>query len=726
MTSPQRWQNSFNDASGHQRAGSAGSIQMIGGGGGANSMMGGGIGFTGATPAPSGAYPGGAGSMMMMHGGGGGGGGHASFSAGPSPMAMGGGGGFAPQQQQMMMWTTGPNGQPMQVPMQQQQQGMFGGQYGQGCCGPDNPNQPGMMTSCCPTDPLVHICDTTFRMDNSPQTSALNCLWGYCDATTWAVVFFFFMSVIGFAVAVGTSDVDNLFRVYSAANSAELEIKIFNEGLVATDSATYVGVVESEDRCMQMCWLRNRTDAPQQVTMPGIYAVEGSTMQAALPNGITRPAATACPLHNGRGAKLTGIIGGDLCEHHSLTATAMLINLAHWNNFRGTLYFIAMMGTMLLLTLIIVVNRHQVAIKNGGMQPPMAPPYVFWRTNFYYMFRFAWGVVSVIIFLWICTEMYQFWWFRNTYIYETRAELRGFWVTYDKKFVSTVVCVAIFLCWPLVQLVASVGVFVGFVVFWMCFKNMCYPQLNNLAWMGKEKLPKYEDDESFCVSSEKFFSEYRQLGRLGFSQGIWELMTGTIEPYTTCGADQYGGGGMMNPQMMQMMQMQQLQQQMQQSQMQQMQQSHMQQSQRGGGGTGAAVTMMPMNGASAGAGSFLAPSPAPANMNAPGVGRTLSTSSSLGLVGAPQNDALARSGNNFNPQSSSRGVWSNDDAGSIVDSFGASVGLPGDKKSKRDKSDKPPKSDKDKSEKRAKRDKSREKRDKSGGGGGDSGMPPGF
>ena len=230
---------------------------------------------------------------------------------------------------------------------------------------------------------------------------------------------------------------------------------------------------------------------------------------------------------------------GSLCMPHTLSATAFLMNISQWCVFRNTLYFIAMVGTFIVLILVYMIHRQRNPQPAWG-QPPApgsnpqmwqaSPPIRFNGTPIWYVFRAVWFCLSIVIFLWVATQMYQFWWFIGYYKQNTVGSLHDFWKKFDKKFVASVVCVTIYLCWPLCHLALEIGLWILFVVPWYIYRMMCAPQLETLRKPPDTLL----EDIPCCIRLDMFFTECNQMKRAGFSLGLWHILTDTWTPFFEC------------------------------------------------------------------------------------------------------------------------------------------------------------------------------------------------
>jgi hypothetical protein len=217
----------------------------------------------------------------------------------------------------------------------------------------------------------------------------------------------------------------------------------------------------------------------------------------------------------------------------SLTATVFAMNVAQWVNFRGTLYFIAFMGTLIVAVYAVLVHRskHMQQINTQFV----APPVDFFGTPFYAMFRSCWFCVAIVMFLWIVNEMYVYWKVIDFYKSNTTGALHDFWVDFDKKFVATVVCGGVYVCWPLCNLVLEVAIWIVGIVPWYIYRMMCAPTLETARY---PELPLHE--QPCCVRLDMFFTECNQAKRIGFGETMWEIVTGSREPYFQCMQFQQG------------------------------------------------------------------------------------------------------------------------------------------------------------------------------------------
>jgi hypothetical protein len=236
--------------------------------------------------------------------------------------------------------------------------------------------------------------------------------------------------------------------------------------------------------------------------------------------------------------KMSGLFGGAICMEDTMDATAVLMNLSRWVNFRGTLYFLAMFGTIITCVLIVIVHRTKNPPNfNQNYQPV---PVSFTGTPLYHVMRTAWFVSSFMVFFWIVTEMYQYWWFIGYYKSHSTGALHEFWDKFDKKFVTTVVFAGLYLCWPLCNLLLEIA-------FWMVLGPLWFLVRSCQQGLETTRMPSETDlhDIPCWIRLDMFFCECQQFRRIGFSTKLWEIVTGTRTAWLEEFGQpmQQGGGG---------------------------------------------------------------------------------------------------------------------------------------------------------------------------------------
>jgi hypothetical protein len=374
---------------------------------------------------------------------------------------------------------------------------------------PADPNQPG----CCgdPTTPCI----------NPPEQSSLGCITSQCDFTTLFTIFMTLLSIIAFGLVLGLKDSDDIF--------AAMNVKNGTTRALATAISPYLMPLSQDAGCSKS------------------YALTGSF--------------------------------GKLCVVDTVEAGVYVVNISQWVNFRATLYFLAMMGSLIICCLIFTVHRQRVGLLGGGtygapVQNPatgayeqpqyftQSPPVTFYGTPLYHIFRTVWTFVGLVVFFWICTEMYSFWWFIGMYKDLSTGPLRQFWLDFQIKHIISIVFVFIYLCWPMCNLALEVVMWIIGLLPWCGYRVACAPTLTYTRPPPEMEL----QDVPCCVRVDMFFVDCNQVKRCGFATKTWEMVTGSK---TACLCECCTALSMMGaapgapPQHMQMQQMQQGQQQLQ-------------------------------------------------------------------------------------------------------------------------------------------------------------------
>lgn len=299
---------------------------------------------------------------------------------------------------------------------------------------------------------------------------------------------FFVLSVIGLAVVLGAHDRDNIFSTFGVENTRDL----------ATAIEKYI---------------------PFQVNVTA--KCNGTVSHTA--NTTVTPWVPACT-----SSVLFGSFG-KYCLEDSLNAGTFAANLSHWNNFRGTLYFLAFVITLLFMCVVYAVHRQkhpQGGLMNtSGVGQYNNAPILLFDTPLYEVFRCAWFVTGTVIFFWVANAMTSYWTFYRFYKNNTEGKLHDFWIAYHNKFVASVVCVTIYLSWPLLLLGAEIAVWIAFVIPWLGIRCMLKPGLEHVRPdVPLSEMPGW-------VRIDMFFTEAQQIRRLGFSNRLWEMVTGSKDAF---------------------------------------------------------------------------------------------------------------------------------------------------------------------------------------------------
>eukprot|EP00742_Colponemidia_sp_Colp-10_P013966 GILJ01015812.1.p1 GENE.GILJ01015812.1~~GILJ01015812.1.p1 ORF type:complete len:579 (-),score=93.82 GILJ01015812.1:316-2052(-) len=388
-----------------------------------------------------------------------------------------------------------------------------------------------------------------------------------CDCATTLTFLSAILSIVGFAVVMATTSTDNIFKVYdNVENTIQLQesmmanipylMELRNLSDTRTDNLTRTEIIN----VTTIATATPTTTMVTTTTTPTTTTAPTSTSRINASN--TSTTTTVTPVARAFNAMAGEVIGwdtttnhknvapdpvwtqacgstkdltgtwGSVCVQQSLNGATFYFHLHRWTVFRNTLYFIAMVGTVVVAALVFIIHR----VKNppfGGPQQVNQSQYqgdvpiTFAGTNFYLVFRAGWMMVSFVIFLWVATVMYEYWFMISSYKDMTNGDLRAFFVDYDKKFVASVVCITIYLCWPLMHMVLEIGLFAAFIIPWYAFRTMCKPGLENVRYPVETPL----DDIPGWVRIDMFFTDFMELKRLGFSVQLWHLLTGTYTEY---------------------------------------------------------------------------------------------------------------------------------------------------------------------------------------------------
>ncbi|CUE69611.1 transmembrane protein, putative [Bodo saltans] len=449
-----------------------------------------------------------------------------------------------PPQQQQSSWQQPPQHQPQypqpQQHQQQQQQGGWGGpqqqqqqqqwnqqqQWGQqpgmcSCCD-QCCQQPGQCCQCqqgqcCQCQQYGQPVDPYCCGPPAPEQQEMAFC---CDLTCWTVGLFFILSVIGFAVVLGTKSPDNIFDKFSVSTTRQLD-------------AAIVPLIPYRTSLAALCIANATTNTTPAPTATNTTLAPVNTTTVAPATTTTVAPTTASPSASVSGCTQKHIFGtfGTVCMEDTLYAGTMVANLSHWNNFRGTLYFLAFIITFFFMLVVYAVHRQkhpQGGFMNSsqvGQQLGVSPNINLFGTELYEVFRCVWFVSGLIVFFWVANAMTSYWNFIGFWKNNTEGALHDFWVAYDKKFVASVVCVTIYLAWPIFLIGLEIAIWIVFVIPYMAVRCMLKPGIENV----RPDVP--AADMPGWVRTDMFFTEIQQIRRLGFSTRLWEMVTGSKEAF---------------------------------------------------------------------------------------------------------------------------------------------------------------------------------------------------
>eukprot|EP00760_Papus_ankaliazontas_P012061 PhM_4_TR15179/c2_g2_i2/m.67062 len=479
-----------------------------------------------------------------------------------------GGGGFGQQQQQQppqdqqggfmnsgqqqqynnnnnnnnMMMGSGMNQNNMM--MQGQQSGQFQQGYGPG--GMMGMQQPSMCPCCAPQQPGAGGCCDIDAPPTPKDQSMCAPAYQYCDHIVWMITLLVLLSLVGFAVVLGTVKPDDLYGVYDleVSNSAGLNAALYwdvtpnrlayEEWYLANQSKP------TAPPTTPPC--RTPTCPPCQTVGPSVTPTPTpptAASNAASRHRIARRLLNATvvassfeefepgpyPTPKCVGSKSIFGLRGTLCRGNSMTAEQFLLDISRWVNFRAMLYFMILLGSIVAAVYARLIFR----VQNTD---PMAPIDID-HTPVHAMIMVSWYVTGFFVFFLVCNEMHSYWSVVEFYKSNSMGKLKGFWDDFDTKFVPSVVMATIVLCWPFIWGFAQIGVFIAFVIPWKMFTMMCVQQLSQMPPDRKpvpwQKSCREWSDLPLVVRLDVWFSEFHRASRYGFGQLSWELITGKRE-----------------------------------------------------------------------------------------------------------------------------------------------------------------------------------------------------
>ncbi|KAH9588784.1 hypothetical protein LSM04_007355 [Trypanosoma melophagium] len=398
------------------------------------------------------------------------------------------------------------------------------------CCGP--PGQADPCNCCSPAVGGVGCCCSNngpvdlFCCGPPTTPGCSSCLTSRCDWTYCVMLFFTLLSVVGFIIVMIFNKNDDLFQRFEADDTVGLQKLLQNE------------IVSKGNVCTSRSLLT---------------------------------------------------IGGTVCLEGNLNANTFVVQLSAWNTARDALYFIAMVFSIFTFVYANLVdyqrknvrmqsmegqfqqqqqqqqkqeerprqqNERKKQQQKQGKEPPvkskqkdngrsasqqpnrqlLGPPMIrgpieVYGTPFYEFMRIAWFVMGVAVFLWVCNMMVSFWKFSSFYRNSTTGKLHEFFEEYNVRFSASVICVTIYLAWPLVNIFVELALWVFFFIPWVIIRSICKPGIGRL----RPALPL--DEMPGWVRLDMFFMDFNDIRRIGFSEPAWTLLTGSTAPLMSCCID---------------------------------------------------------------------------------------------------------------------------------------------------------------------------------------------
>ncbi|CAD2222460.1 hypothetical protein ADEAN_001000400 [Angomonas deanei] len=220
------------------------------------------------------------------------------------------------------------------------------GPTGGGCCGP----QQGQCCQCQmpgePPDP--YLCSPPVP----GQTSCYECIYNSFDYTFLMMIICAALSVVGFGVVLGTKGMDDLFTTFGSVTTTELDEALIphiiwrNADLDHPNiTNTTTSTTSSSNKAPRATSSSHSRDSSES-TSKDSSSSERHSSSSSSHEEVPR----ACTLR-----KLAGSFGG-ICMEDNLNANMFVVQLSHWNNARDTLWFLAMVYSVLSLLFAFLIH----------------------------------------------------------------------------------------------------------------------------------------------------------------------------------------------------------------------------------------------------------------------------------------------------------------------------------------------------------------------------------
>ncbi|KAG5512017.1 hypothetical protein GH5_07971 [Leishmania sp. Ghana 2012 LV757] len=425
------------------------------------------------------------------------------------------------------------------------------------CCG----TQPSTL---CPQpgEPVDPFCCAPKEPGESPR------LWErvykYFDWSFFIACFLCFLTIVGFVLVMVTKTQDNLFDLFGAKNTRELNDAMAPYILVKGVAA----IPPSRAGDAHFAASKTAVLRAAEVVRPSSFSL--------VDKSVPEPPCTQ--------RRLLGSFGV-ICMEDNLFANTFAVQLSAWNNARDTLWILSMVFSVLTVVYAVLINarRHaSAAVADGQRGLSSTPPSItlqqqedfvkmtpqqqqafiheyqqqvaalqsqspsavstphqllisdyrssasgieFYETPFYEFVRLAWFVSGLTAFAWTVNVLISFWSFSGFYIRHTAGPLRNFWEVYTRKMSATLIVVTVVLAWPLCNFVLELLMFIALVMPWLVIRSTCKRgiQMYRPA-LPLSKVPGY-------IRADMFFMDFQDVKRLGFSRLGWIILTGSDKPF---------------------------------------------------------------------------------------------------------------------------------------------------------------------------------------------------
>ncbi|RHW71522.1 hypothetical protein DPX39_070082000 [Trypanosoma brucei equiperdum] len=378
-----------------------------------------------------------------------------------------------------------------------------------GCCNYERPGAASSGCCCTATEGTNPYCCGPPTEPGGP----LNCCASMCDRTFVAMVFFFLLSTSAFATIMSLGDKDNILVKFKVPNTRALQAKI-NSNIVSSSGGCTDGFFTDSRLCMG-----DGIDAFALTVQLKTWSTQRNAMYflAMIYSLFTLLYAYLINFHrrSNRGAN----------DENDPLASSQHQHGGHQGSAVG---YPSVKGQ-----LDATINDSQQGSQNTQMQPGLqmsprtgaADPIQVYGIPFYETMRCAWFVMGFAVVTWTYTLMASYMAQSQQYRDRASGELQQFLTAFHQRFIATVVCVTIYLAWPISNILIEIALWFVLIIPWLIYRTMCNPGLGNL----RPDVPL--DEMPGCIRLDMFFMDFADTRRLGFSDSQWRLLTGTGKPF---------------------------------------------------------------------------------------------------------------------------------------------------------------------------------------------------
>ncbi|EPY19456.1 hypothetical protein AGDE_15227 [Angomonas deanei] len=177
------------------------------------------------------------------------------------------------------------------------------------------------------------------------------------------------LSVVGFGVVLGTKGMDDLFTTFGSVTTTELDEALIphiiwrNADLDHPNiTNTTTSTTSSSNKAPRATSSSHSQDSSESTSKDSSSSSEHHSSSSSSHEEVPR----ACTLR-----KLAGSFGG-ICMEDNLNANMFVVQLSHWNNARDTLWFLAMVYSVLSLLFAFLIHIQRNPSSQTGF-PALTP-----------------------------------------------------------------------------------------------------------------------------------------------------------------------------------------------------------------------------------------------------------------------------------------------------------------------------------------------------------------